>query len=183
MAETTLTIRIDEALKEDLNKAAAAEDRSTTELVTRLVKMHIAKQCRTCGRSDHPAVAPAGLTPAFENFIESRKAKQNYTRVTITVLEGASSVTYWGRIDHLITTTGMIVLCLQLAQHPMQEFPVAIPRGIITGWEEDHDARFHLTYVGQGYIDGNARLVQSILMAQRGFPFDGGPAPRGRKGR
>lgn len=183
MAETTLTIRIDETLKEDLNKAAAAEDRSTTELVTRLVKMHVAKQCLTCGRSDRPVVVPAGLTPVFDGFIESRKANKNYTRVTITVLEGPSSVTYWGRLDHLITTTGMVVLLLQLTPDAMQEFQVAIPRGIITGWEEDPEGRFHFIYVGQGYVDGNARLLQSIMMMQRGFPLDGGPAPRGRRGR
>jgi hypothetical protein len=77
----------------------------------------------------------------------------------------------------------MVVLLLQLTPDAMQEFQVAIPRGIITGWEEDHDARFHLIYVGQGYVDGNARLLQSILMMQRGFSLDSSPAPRGRKGR
>jgi hypothetical protein len=178
VAETTLTIRIDDALKERLNRAATAEDRSATELVTRLVRAHIARQCSTCGRSDQPAVAPAGLAPVFNDFIENRKAKQNYTRVTITTLEGTRSVTHWGRIDHMITTTGMLVLRLQLTEDAFQEFQVAIPRGIITGWEEDHDGRFHSIYVAQGYVDGNARLLQSIIMAQRGFPIDGG---RGRQ--
>lgn len=179
MGETTLTIRIDEALKEQLNSAAAAEDRSATELVTRLIKGHVAKQCRTCGRSEQPVVVPAGLTSVFNDFIASRQAKQNYTQVTITTLEGAMSVTYWGRIDHMITTTGMVVLRLQFTPDEMQEFQVPIPRGIITGWEEDPAARFHLTYVGQGYVDGNARLHQAIDMAQRGFPLGGGPTRRG----
>lgn len=80
-----------------------------------------------CGRSDQPVVVPAGLTAAFNDFIASGNAKQNYTRVTITALEGTSSVTYWGRIDHLITTTGMVVLRMQLTQRPDARVPSSNP--------------------------------------------------------
>ncbi len=155
MAESaTLTIRMTEEFKGTLEKAAQAADQSITEYVTRALKVRMAAQCGTCGRSDH--AIGAGFTQAYEKFVERNTAKDP---VTISVLDGAERRVYRGRIRHdAPNDEGMLFLSIN---HPVATAHAAIPRGLITGWANDSGQHFR-DLLDLGYMDGNAWATRGL---------------------
>src|SRR5215467_4299235 len=96
---TTLTIRIDEDLKKEIERAATAETRNVTDFMIRAALARLAPQCLKCGRSDQPGFQPPGLSPAMDEYLRQYKEQQKSAPVTITVLEhGRRPAVYWVRI-------------------------------------------------------------------------------------
>lgn len=168
---TTLTIRIDEDLKKQLEQAATADDRSVTEFVVRAVKARIAPQCSQCGRSEQPVLS-VGLSPQFDAFLDAKKKQKGAWWMTVTILEGNERRVYWGRVNPREEPEGFLPFLLRVNPDPlappMPELPVAIPRGIITGWQQDDDARHYRTLVALGYLDGNAWAIHARAAAWGG---------------
>jgi len=44
--------------------------------------------------------------------------------------------------------------------------PIPIPRGVITGWQEDADQSVYRSLTALGHASGNAQLVNAIRMQQ-----------------
>lgn len=159
MGSSTLTIRIDEDLKRMIEQAAAAEDRSITDFVIRAAKLRMSSQCPRCGQVGSAGLAPAGLTPAMDQFIELVKSKPNgRIPILITTVEGGVPRAYNGCLKENEDHRGTVVLSLEDSG-----ITLPIPRGVITGWDWDQDARHHNALVRfGGYQSGNmlVRLQQ-----------------------
>ena len=159
---TTLTIRIDEDLKADLERAARAGDQSVTDYVIRAVKARMLPECGTCGRSSEHFVG-AGLTPAFRTFLATWKKEK--TQNTVTVLEGSERRAYTGNLHNVDQGDGMIFMTVKGGQSAVL---VPIPIAIITGWTQEirEDDCFR-ALLALGYVDGNAWALRGLPMKRR----------------
>lgn len=159
MADTaTLTIRLDEQLKQRLERMAAAEDRSVSEYVVRAIKERLDVQCGACGRSSGTSVLPIALTQPFETLL--KEARENRNPFFITTVEAGQKVVYWGfyRSSNLSQAgTGSVPMNLYLQEQASDRtFATSIPFGVITGWGWDHmeGTEYH-HLCDLGYVDGN----------------------------
>ncbi len=164
MAESaTLTIRIDGALKEKLETAAAAQDRTVTEFVTRSIRARIDRVCATCGRSDEPVVVSPGQSDAFREFCADYRRELKSIPITLMLVEAGKRRALHGRLDNMANTSGSVVLRLPF-EGAISEFAVAVPLGAIIGWEYDQDRRWYAGLVGRGYADGNGEIRLALMM-------------------
>ena len=156
---TTLTIRIDETLKAELEQAAKAADQSVTDYVVRAVKLRMAPQCPQCGRTEQP-VGGAAFSQQYLDFIS--RAKAEHFAFTVTVLEGTERRAYWGQLRYNVPQNeGMLVMMIKSAQVP-------IPRSLVTGWaEDDSEGGYFQRLLGLGYADGNAWVLRAAGLRKR----------------
>jgi hypothetical protein len=169
MAEgTTLTIRIDESLKKELEEAARTADRSVTEFVVRAIKQQLAHECMHCGRSDRPV--SIGVSPAYVDFFRTLHADQNLRLVTVTA-EGLEPRVYWGRLEKLrswdIEKDGLLRLLIAADAARHHEYAATIPRGVISGWREDPKGDLYQNLIRLGYRDGNALALPPARWSAR----------------
>jgi biotin synthase-related radical SAM superfamily protein len=166
MAETsttTLTIRIDEKLKADLEQAAKAADQSVTDYVLRAVKARMAPQCPSCGRSEQ-FVSPA-MSQAFTDFLAM--LKKQHVQISITVQEGGERRVYTGELAYNVDqTAGMIFMNVKAPKGTRGGGAlVPIPKGIITGWTEERgELEYFRRLLGLGYVDGNAWAFRGLAL-------------------
>lgn len=146
----TLTIRIEEDLKDRTEKAAKAEGQSVTEFVAQALKARIAPQCGTCGRSDQQGAIPAGFVEPLNKFIE--EFKREHVHVVVTTFEWGRPFVYLGRIVERDSHAGMLVLDVVTGTRSSVRLP--IPRGAITGWGEAGKGRYE-QLLAVGYANGN----------------------------
>ena len=179
---TTLTIRIDEDLKREIERAATAETRSVTDYMIRAALARLTPQCLTCGRSDQSVALPPGLSPAMDAFLREYKERQSAAPVAISTLDhGARQTAYWVRIRNDVPHEGMLMVWVLLGGWRNDLFreegviPIPIPRGAITGWQEDGSQTVYRSLTALGYASGNDQLVNAIRMHQ--------PAPPPKRGR
>lgn len=156
MASTSLTIRIDEELKRAVEQAAQAEDRNVTDFLIRAAKDRMSAQCSRCGRTGGATSVPAGLTPAMDEFLKLVKSKPHgRVAILITTLEGGLPRAYNGYLHEREDHRGAVVLSLEDSH-----VSLPIPRGVITGWEWDQDARHHDSLIRfGGYQNGNLLVL------------------------
>ncbi len=159
MADTaSLTVRLDESLKQRLERAANAEDRSVSEYVVRSIKERLDVQCEQCGRSSGVSTLPVGLSPAFQKWQEEMVSQRNFESFYVTTSENGRRVVYWGRYRYDIAAPGALPIALFInafAGEPT--YPTAIPLGVITGWGWSGGAEGteYFRLCDLGYVDGN----------------------------
>lgn len=168
---TTLTIRIDEDLKREIERAATAETRNVTDFMIRAALARLAPQCLTCGRSDQPGFQPPGLSPAMDDYLR-RQTGDAFS--TITTLEhGSRQTVYWARIRNDTAHEGMLMLLVPVDDRraresdPRSRIPIPLPRGIITGWQPDDNAHWFHVLKALGYASGNDQLANAVRMQQQ----------------
>lgn len=169
---TTLTIRIDEELKRDIEQAAQAEGRGMTDFLIRAAKVRMASQCPTCGRSDMPGSLPASFTPAFDTFLAEAKDRWPTVPVLLWTVHPAGAIVYRG----LLTTEnewrdrrGFVVLRIE-STNTVQDawvsftlpIKVPVPRGLIVGWSFDQGGEYYKFLTEQGCVDGNAVVRRQV---------------------
>lgn len=172
MSTVNLTIRLDEALKQEIESAAAADDRSITDFVIRAAKARMATQCPHCGRSDVPGSVPPAFTPAFDAFLaDVMKEGNKFLPILITTSELGQPRVYNGRLKlDNESHHGMVVLTFEMpvrsnGGHMEGYFTTLIPRGAITGWRYDQDQRHQRQLVALGYQNGNLIVAHATLAA------------------
>jgi len=171
MADTaSLTVRLDEALKQRLERAATAEDRSVSEYVVRSIKERLDVQCEQCGRSSGVSTLPVGLSPAFQKWQEEMVRDRRFDSFYVTTSENGRRVVYWGRYRLDIPALGALPIALfmgAIAGEPT--YPAAIPLGVITGWGWSGGAEGaeYSRLCNIGYVDGNEPARR--LFARRGM--------------
>src|SRR6185503_6288558 len=185
---TTLTIRIDEDLKREIERAATAETRNVTDFMIRAAMARLAPQCPACGRSDQPGFQPPGLSPAMDDYLRQYKERGSAAPVTITTLEHNTRPTvYWVRIRNDEPHEGMVMVWVLFGEWrggrgdmfvERGTLPIPIPRGFITGWREDGDQRWYRVLTALGYASGNDQLVNALRMQQQ--PTQPAPSKRHR---
>lgn len=170
MADTaSLTIRLDESLKQRLERAANAEDRSVSEYVVRSIKERLDVQCEQCGRSSGVSTIPVGLSPAFQKWLEEIVRERRFDSFYVTTSENGRRVVYCGRYRHGVAAPGALPVDLFLnaiAGEPT--YPTVIPLGVITGWGwSDAEGTEYVRLCHIGYVDGNEPARR--LLAGRGM--------------
>lgn len=158
---TTLTIRLDEELKQRLERVATAEDRSLTEYVIRSIKERMDTQCPACGRSSATSVQPAGLSPAFDAWLNECHVRPNLAPHSVTTMQGSRAVVYWVHHRFGYPREGMLFVETHLGPLAQRGNPIVIPRGTITGWCNDPEGREYARLCAIGYIDGNHAVAQA----------------------
>ena len=172
---TTLTIRIDEDLKREIERAATAETRNVTDFMIRAALARLAPQCPACGRSDQPGFLPPGLSPAMDDYLRRYKEQQSSPPITITTLEyGTRPTVYWVRIRKDVPHEGMLMVSVLFGDWRHGDMfverttlAIPIPRGFITGWCEDGDQRWYRVLTALGYGSGNDQLANAVRMQQQ----------------
>ena len=173
---TTLTIRIDEDLKREIERAATAETRNVTDFMIRAALARLAPQCPTCGRSDQPGFQPPGLSTAMDDYLRRYKDQASAAPVTITTLDHGRPTAYWVRIRNDEPHEGMLMVWVLFGEWrgsrgdmfaERSAFPIPIPRGFITGWREDGDQRWYRILTALGYASGNEQLANALRMQQQ----------------
>ena len=141
----TLTIRLDEQLKQRLERMAAAEDRSVSEYVVRAIKERLDVQCESCGRSSGTSVLPVGLSPTFQKWLDETRATTSVEPFIVTTDEAGERRVYWGCHRYGLVQEGMLLICLYVGTQPHErKFGASIPLGVITGWGWDNYDRFRI---------------------------------------
>jgi hypothetical protein len=163
---TTITFRCDEDFKTALAAAAAAEGRDMSDFIVQAARQRIDAVCPRCGRVDRPTTG-AGLSEAFTAFLEKVYRDRDMQPVAVTVTTGPKVAAYRARINLLEQSQGQLLMLLDFHQGRMRytaAFP--IPRGIITGWQQDNGHHLeHLTEIG--YINGNDSVIRGYLRGVR----------------
>lgn len=163
-----LAIEIDARVKELLEKTARVRNVSLNQVASEALLLGSQPQCPTCGRPNESATVPAGMSEEFRKFVDAYKT-QGLGPATITTLEGGKQKVYWVRIRGDRELEGMVMVWAILGVHGKATLPIAIPRGVITGWRGDSDGTWYGMCVALGYEDGNAPARQvAILMRQQG---------------
>lgn len=162
----TLTIRISDELKADLESAARSADQSVTDYVTRSVKQRMVGQCSVCGRSD---VLGTAFGIAFTDFIKNDgDTHRHFIPVIISTIEGGDRRVFRGRIlAHQPQDEGMLFLVITDDRIGRQQLETAIPRGLIVGWAHDQDGKHFQSMLDLGYADGNAWVIRGRAVSQR----------------
>lgn len=170
MGSTNLTVRMDEALRKEIEAAAAVEDRSVTDFLIRAAKARMAAQCPTCGRSDVPGSIPPAFTPAFDAFlVDAKKQENRWIPFLITTNELGQPRVYRGVLNPRDEDDrGVVPLMFEV---PIRTKVGAgsgrvvyqIPRGVITGWKYDQEGTAARQLVALGYVDGNMLLALAGL--------------------
>ena len=165
-ADTTLTIRIGTDSGEQADDAAKADDRTLTDYVTRAIKERLAARCAHCGRADRPD-GGAGLSAAFDDPLAVMRAQRNAGSVTITAVVAERHTAYCGTLVHNEESQGLLLMTVSLWQGS-QWLPVAlpVPRGVISGWQDDPGQRHFSHLVGLGYANGNDSALRAHILRE-----------------
>ncbi|MBN2559488.1 MAG: DUF1778 domain-containing protein [Phycisphaerae bacterium] len=160
---STLTIRIDSDLKEELEAAAKAADQSVTEFVVRSVKERMAGSCPACGRDGggRTTLSP-GLTSTFADWVTGLRAS---CKVAIATAGPEGHRVFVGTTgpnglhdSHLDLEVRAGPYCVDLK----------VARSSIVMWARDQEAdKLHRSLVPFDYVDGN-HLVRMKLAAAEG---------------
>ena len=176
MGSTNLTVRIDEVLKQEIEAAAAVEDRSVTEFLIRAAKARMAAQCRTCGRSEVLGSIPPALTPAFDAFLADVKKQENsWIQFLITTSEFGQPRVYRGTLNPRdLDDQGMVPLLVDVLIRTPSGTSTGkavchIPKGVITGWRYDSQGTATNQLVALGYQNGNMLLALAKLEGEMGM--------------
>jgi hypothetical protein len=166
--QTTMTVRVDSELKAAVDAAARAQGISTTEYNERALKAALHTTCATCGRSSLPGAVPPGFTPQFEAWLAEHKRTSVNQPILITTVEGGEQWVYWVKLrDAVPTTDGVVMVKVFVDRSGRRAQDLAIPRGLVFGWRDDAEAYWYDNQRLLGFRDGNSRVVQRLLEAER----------------
>lgn len=163
-SSTTITIRLDEDLKREIEKAAQADDRNMTDFLLRAAKARMASQCASCGRSDTPSALPPGFTPAFDAFLAEIRDKWPRTPILLMTAGAGQAIVHRGLLklrNEYEDARGFVVLWVEGIYRDMP-LTVPVPRGTIIGWSFDQDGGQYERLTELGYLDGNAMVRRQI---------------------
>lgn len=163
----SLTVRLDEVMKDRIEAAARSEDRSPTEFVIRAIKEKLNMQCQACGHSTGVApILPYGLSEPFRAWLRECREKRELNPFYVTVAENGHNAVYWGRHRLGVEPIGSLPFDAYVGMGPrmtMDCFSMAIPFGVITGvgWDSG-DGHEYVRLCAAGYVDGNEPLRRMV---------------------
>ncbi len=166
---TTLTIRIDEDLKREIEQAAQADDRNMTDFLVRAAKVRMAAQSLTHGRPDVLGTLPAGFTPQFDAFILEARDKWAQVQILLMTADPAGATVYRGRLkadNEWRDRRGFVVLNAE-DSFDIFTLTIPVPRGLVVGWSFDQDSEYYRLLTEQGCVDGNAVVKRQIAARRR----------------
>jgi hypothetical protein len=166
MASTeTITIRCEPEFKHRVTAFCETQGRSVSDLLTTAAERQMAASCEHCGRSDRPT-AGAGLSEPAEAFFASPDHGVAGA-MTITVAGRDLPVAYNALRQGSVKTHGMLSLYVEYRRTESSDghAPLVVPRGLITGWEDDPKAYYYERLVGLGYRPGNHSVIRAAMRA------------------
>jgi hypothetical protein len=147
---------------------AKAHGMTATDFIVETLERRLAVSCSVCGRTDRP-VGGAGLSEAFDDFTAKLRADRNMSPIAIAAIAPTGTVAYRGRLVMNEPSQGMLLLAVDFNQGRAQmTVEVPVPRGIITGWQEDPQRDgHHQRLLALGYRNGNDAAIRSSLRNRR----------------
>lgn len=168
MAESaTLTIRISEQIKKELEKAADAATQSVTDYVLRSIQLRMAGACKACGRDAGAVVMqPPAMTEAFDEWCAQHVDAEPCLFATIEPQFGPRF--YCGTFQRRDVKRSHVPMTLGGVMGG-REMPAVIPRHFVVMWAEGRTEINNLRdrLARQGYFDLENSLWQGGTAAPR----------------
>jgi hypothetical protein len=168
-ATESITIRCEEDFKQRVTAFCDTQGRSVSDLLITAAERQMASSCEHCGRSDPPSGA-AGLSEVAEAFFTSHEHGV-LAPITITTMGRDRPIAYNAWRIPKVKTYGMLQLYVKhhRGTHGEVTTPFVLPRGVITGWDDDVDHEYYDHLVRHvGYRPGNDGVIRGAIRARRG---------------
>ena len=167
MADSNLTIRMDDALRKKVEDAAAKADQSVTEFILRAAKMRMDTACHTCGRDVGGGnyVAP-GMTEVFTSWCNQRLQERSTVHKAVFVThEPDGRRVYTGSFDKECLHDSYITLMIDVGR---DQILLPIARQHIVMWEDQASGEWlRKRLVHWGYADMTALLQGQLARGGR----------------
>lgn len=183
MADTNLTLRISDELKQLLAETAKAQYQTQSDFVLLAIEQRLSGACPTCGRDANAIMTQApGLSEPFEEWLRELVPAETSDSgpVTIATFEPGGPRVYHGSFVGSDVKASLLYLRPEEKGKPHLFDRLPIARAQIVMWAHHKDAALLRTRLrNSGHFDVTASLFAS---APHLAGLEPAPAPRGKRG-